>query len=233
MILRTSLPRLTTSFGAIQCEPEAAAEAYVGWQAPILAPHGMRLTVKAQRGGFDAVLKMLLPLTAPIATRFVFAPLEGGWTLFVDNSILGTDASSAMRVLAQLAGVPAARVTCKEDRPKGDDESVSEQFGARIVEVYAPDGSALRSVFAANDGGRWRFGETGERLPFERPGDYEAKRVKERFTESALLHFLCGLGIADRERGICVTTEGTSTLIEKMGALPASLREYFVDPKAA
>ena len=233
MILRTSFPRLTASFGAIQCEPEVAAEAYVRWQAPILAPHGMQLTVKAQRGSLDAALKMLLPLTAPIATRFVFAPLESEWTLFVDNSILGTDASSAMRVLAQRAGVRAVRVTCKEDRPKNGDESISEQFGARIVEVYVPDGSVQRSVFAANDGGRWKFGETGERLPFERPGEYEAKRVKERFTESALLHFLCGLGIADRERGICTRSEGTSTLVQKMGALPASLREYFVDPQAA
>jgi len=233
MIIQTSFPRLAASFGAIKCSPEVAVEAYLSWQAPILAPHSMQLTAKAQQGGLDAALKMLLPLTAPIATRFVFVPLESRWTIFVDNSILGTDASSAMRVLAQRVGVLAARVTCKEDRPKSDDGLTSEQFGARIVEVYAPDGGTLRSVFAANDGGKWKFGETGERLSFEQPGAYEAKKVRERFTESALLRFLCGIGIAEAERGVCVNNEGASLLVQKMGALPASLREYFVDPQAA
>jgi len=231
MIVQTTFPRLTASFGAIQCEPEVAAAAYVSWQASILAPHGMRLVLKVQRGGFDTALKVLLPLTSPIATRFVFAPLASEWTIFVDNSILGTDAASAMRVLAQRVGVRAARVTCQEDRSRGNPKG--EQFGARIVEVYGADGSTERALSAANDGGRWKFDEAGERLPFEQPGDFTAKRVKEKFSESALLRFLCGLGIAEPEHGVCMKEEVTATLIEKVGALPATLREYFIDPQVA
>lgn len=233
MIVRTQFPRLATTFGVIQCESEIAAEAYVRWQTPILTPHGLRLVTKAQQGDLDSMLAKLLPLTAPVRTRFAFVPLESGWSLFFDNGVQGADAASTMRVLAQQAGVPAARVTCQTDRPGFDNESASEQFGARIVEVFGADGATRRTVFVANDGGKWKFGEVGERLPFERSEDYEAPRLDERFAESALANFLVGLGVADRERGLCMKCGGISTLIEKMGALPASLREYFVDPQAA
>jgi hypothetical protein len=46
-----------------------------------------------------------------------------------------------------------------------------------------------------NDGGRWRFEESGKRFPFEQVGRYEDGRKRDRFTREMLRDYLRAFSI--------------------------------------
>jgi hypothetical protein len=56
------------------------------------------------------------------------------------------------------------------------------RYEARIFELMNPDGSVAKSIHAVDDGGRWSFGNSGQRLPIEDTFNLRARRKKDRFT---------------------------------------------------
>lgn len=53
----------------------------------------------------------------------------------------------------------------------------------------------LRSIAAANDGGRWVFETSGDPFPFEELGRYKARRKRDRFPPQLLWQYLQEMGV--------------------------------------
>ncbi len=65
---------------------------------------------------------------------------------------------------------------------------------ARIFTEHAPNGRDEKTILAMNDGGTWKWFLTpGPRHPIEETFNYQAKRVKERFTSDNLRSLLGSL----------------------------------------
>ncbi len=62
------------------------------------------------------------------------------------------------------------------------------------VRPARPDGSTIRSIACANDGGRWVFETTGNPLPIEPTFAYDARRKKDRLTRANLHELLRSVG---------------------------------------
>lgn len=85
-------------------------------------------------------------------------------------------------------------------------------------DAWGPDGTPplkyARSVHAANDGGRWVFGQSGTPFPFEESERYAARRIRDRFTFAMLGRYLESLRIRAFDRDFYMP-EGNATLIER------------------
>jgi len=55
--------------------------------------------------------------------------------------------------------------------------------------------NADRSLWLADGGSRYEFIQHGHTLPFEEPENYEARRVRERFTPDLLVRYCKALDI--------------------------------------
>jgi hypothetical protein len=123
-------------------------------------------------------------------SRYAIVP-NGSWTLMLNNGPLGTDVGLLPSQAARELGCAAIRAVCVQDDEPG--------YAARILEVYGPRGEAplrsLRSIVAANDGGKWVFETTGEPLPFERTDLYLRHPLSERLTPTTLYDYLRELDV--------------------------------------
>lgn len=123
-------------------------------------------------------------------TRTGLIPIDG-WTLMLTNGPTGTDVGMTPSLAARQLGCVALRATCVEDREGG--------YPARILEVFGPSGEpplrAVRSIAAANDGGRWVFETWGEPYGFEELEAYARRLKRERFTGQMLQRYLIALGV--------------------------------------
>ncbi len=52
-----------------------------------------------------------------------------------------------------------------------------------------------RYLYAMRDGGRWAFSDHGSRYDFEDVAEYDARRVRDRFTVEMLRRYLRELGV--------------------------------------
>ena len=218
---------ITSEIGFLECDIETAAKAFCLWQNEILEQHGMRVELTDLPGNLDSVLLHLLPLTRPIACRAVFVPTQGRWTAYFDNGARGTDAASSMAVLARRLNCRGLRVVCVPNTmPRHLTRDSRGRFGATILECYGSQAVPLRTIYAANDGGKWRFGESGDRFPFEEIESYQSKRISNRFTCEILDRYLKHLGVAAFDEAFYATTDlRRSIMIRKLGRLPETMKE--------
>jgi len=100
-----------------------------------------------------------------------------------------------------------------------------EQYRATILEYYS-NGVEQRHIFVANDGGKWKFGESGTPFQFENTAAYKVRSIKERFTNAMLLGYLKELGV-DLSNGHSALAEyGPGYLLTKHGKMPATYKEF-------
>jgi hypothetical protein len=190
---------LTSEMGFLETGAENAARAFAAWQGGLLAPRGIAVEVRPVSGTLEQVLSALLPLTTPETQRHLFLPTRSAWAAYVENGWGGTDAGSAMSYMAQRLGCRGMRVVAVPHTLRKD----KGRYGAVMLEVYGPHQTAwlnyLRTLYAANDGGHWVFGQSGEPFPFEKPEQYQARRVRDRFTFDMLREYLRHLGLSPFE----------------------------------
>lgn len=144
---------------------------------------------EAPTGTLASLVELLRPL-GPV-NRYLLVPVDG-WTAVLNNAPLGTDLGMLPSLAARRLGLRAVRAVAAE----GGDY----RYPATILEVYEPGATDnplrnRRSIFAANDGGTWRFGESGHRFDFEEADIYERRRVRDRFTPEMLGRYLAELGV--------------------------------------
>jgi hypothetical protein len=127
------------------------------------------------------------------ATRLVVVE-HGTWTAVLTNDRNGSDFSDH-QFWATTTVARSIRVVDSEARwwRRGPRR---ERLGyeARIFELHGPEGSLIRSIACADDGGRWVFETSGNPLPIEATFNYGAPRKKDRFTRVNLHDLLRSVG---------------------------------------
>jgi hypothetical protein len=168
---------VTQEVGYLQAPAEQVAE----WVQERLGPRWKLRP--AEWNGLVDVVRDLAP--SPALSRYGIVPI-GTWSLLLNNTPLGTDVGVLPSRWARDRGGWGIRAVCVEDGALG--------YPARILEIFGPAGHGplmgVRSIAAANDGGRWVFETSGEPLPFENTDAYNRPRKADRFTGEMLRSYL-------------------------------------------
>ncbi|WP_375768466.1 hypothetical protein NR798_43435 [Archangium gephyra] len=217
---------ITSEMAFLETPAEHAARAFAAWQAGLMAPRGIAVEVRPVSGSLEQALSALLPLTTPEARRDLFIPTRSPWTAYVENGWAGTDAASPMRYMARALGCRGLRVVAvPHTYRKGEG-----RYGAVMLDVYGPHQTDwlnyVRALGASNDGGRWVFDQTGEPFPFEKLEQYQARRVRDRFTFDMLKDYLRHLGLSPFEEDFYLPQGAPAWLVEKSGTFVPAQTEY-------
>jgi hypothetical protein len=227
-LLQNKFDPITKEIGFLECDIDLVAAAYHSWTTEVLHPLEMSVEANSISGNLGTVLHHLIPRTTPTPCRFVFVPTKSNWTAYFDNSRLGTDSSGVINVLTEklnCRGIRAVHVL--NTLPRKPLKETRGRFGATIFEVYA-NGKAVRILYAANDGGKWKFGQSGAPFPFEETQNYNAKKISEKFTGVMLDNYLQQLGIKAFEDNFYTLENRSSVLFNRRGQLPPNLKEVFL-----
>jgi hypothetical protein len=227
LLLEDRWAPVTSEMGFLETDAEHAARAYTAWQAGLPMNDGVAIEVRpVTAGSLEQALSALLPLTDSEIQRHLFIPTRSPWTAYVENGLRGTDASSAMAVMARRLGCRGMRVvavpnTIREDKGR---------YGAVMLEVYGPHQTHwlnyVRALGVSNDGGRWVFDQSGEPFPFETLEQYQARRVRDRFTFDMLREYLRHLGLSPFEEDFYLPEGAPAWLVEKTGPLVRARKQY-------
>lgn len=217
---------VTSELGFLEAQAEYAAHAFATWQGGLVAPRGVTVNVHPVSGSLEQVLSCLLPLTSPEVRRYLFLPTRSPWAGYVENTRGGTDAASAMRYMSRTLGCRGMRVVAVPQTLSKD----KGRYGAVMLEVYGPHRTSwlnyLRAVSASNDGGRWVFDQFGEPFPFEKLEQYQARKVRDRFTFEMLKDYLHHLGLSPFEEDFYLPEAAPAWLVEKTGPVFPNHQEY-------
>lgn len=223
------LAPITSSIGFLETDSLKAVASFVEWQAPLLEPEGRKLEVRPVSGPFEALLRDLLPLTNGERRRYLFVPTRGAWTAFLDNGYDGGDVAGPMAVLSENLRCRGIRITAQPNSIRKAGGKHRGRFGATILEVYAAKRGdrvrAVRSLAVVNDGGSWRFSQSGEPLPGEHLDRYQAPRLRERFTLELLDEYLRAIGVRAFDETF-YAPDGNATLVEKKGPTYPGVRDF-------
>ncbi len=225
---------VTSTMGFLELGAEQAARAFATWERGLMTPRGITVEVLPVSGTLEQVLSSLLPLTSGETQRHLFIPTRSAWTAYVANGWTGTDAASPMSAMARRLSIRGLRVVAVPHTLRGNQG----RYGAVMLEVYGPaqPGRSLnyvRTIYAANDGGRWVFGHSGEPFPFEQVEQYQARRVRDRFTFDMLKDYLRHLGLAPFEEDFYLPPGSCAWLIQKTGPFTTVGREYTLEEARA
>lgn len=191
----------TETAGFVECK----AAILVDWLIPSLGTGWSAVHVGPRLLG---EMIDLIPAGVGPRSKFLVLDVVDSWTLLLSDGPLGTDLGVIPSRVARDLHVGAIRATAVD----ADDDSL----GAAVLEVFDPQSSdrqfCRRSVFAADDGGRWRFGEFGSRFEFEDVQRYARRSIRERFTPDMVRTYLDALG-APR---VVIESELSGHLVERM-----------------
>ena len=229
LLFNDRLAPMTSTIGFLQTPANVAANAYVQWQKKLQEIRGVSVTSKQVTGTFEEVLTYLLPLMGGEITRSLFVPTQGSWTAYFDNGWRGTD-TNAVAYIARELNCMALRVTTKPNTTRSEGGVKKGRFGSTALSVFSSEAqdpiNLLRSVAATNDGGRWVFHIFGEPLWFEDTEQYQARRVKDRFTFEMLQKYLINFEVDAFNEEFYMPPDHTAILVEKQGNLHPQRREF-------
>lgn len=203
--------RIWRTVGFIEADISKVAADYERWMEKVFSPVDIALTKTEILGSIDAVLLHVAPVRRGPTSRSVFVPCRNGWTALFENGRSGAD-PSPIRVLSKHLECRSMRVTSTLNDP------VTSQFGAVLWSVFS-DGESVRSIAAANDGGRWVFEQFGVAFDFENLDAYRARIKSKRFTSAMMEAYLNHFGISLHDKSFYTdpADETPSIMFEKVG----------------
>ncbi|HVG61569.1 MAG TPA: hypothetical protein VNA24_23620 [Hyalangium sp.] len=234
LLLEDRWAPVTSEMGFLELGAEQAAQAYATWAREVMTPRGITVEVLPVTGTLEQVLSSLLPLTSGERRRHLFIPTHSAWTAYVADQWTGTDAASPMSAMARRLSIRGLRVVAVPHTLRGNQG----RYGAVMLEVYGPEqpgkiSNTVRALGASNDGGRWVFDQSGEPFPFEQVEQYQARRVRDRFTFEMLKDYLRHLGLAPFEEDFYMPPGSCAWLIQKTGPFGTILQEYTLEEARA
>lgn len=175
---------MSISFGLFDVSLEKAAADFFDWKSSMLVPHGFRLTqMSVPRTHNLDLVSILNPRKNILPTKFLFVSTASGRTLYMDNFRTQTD-RGAIRVVSERLNVDAiyAHVDECADLDAWNIPDLEKNiYPATMFDVYKGAGNLRRSIYSVNDGGRWVFGEAGERFEGEDVSTYTDRIKRKRF----------------------------------------------------
>jgi hypothetical protein len=235
LLLEDRWAPVTSTMGFLELGAEQAAQAFATWEREVMTPRGITVEVLPVSGPLEQALSSLLPLNGGETQRHLFIPTRSAWTAYVSSQWTGTDAVSPMRSMARRLSIRCLRVVAV---PHTLRKNQGVRYGAVMLEVYGPEqpgkiSNTVRALAAANDGGRWVFEQSGEPFPFEQVEQYQARRVRDRFTFEMLKDYLRHLGLAPFEEDFYLPPDTCAWLIQKTGPFATVGREYTLEEARA
>lgn len=217
---------ITTTIGFIEAKPLEVATAFYDWQAPLFRKTTSPLEIEALDSIiFEEAMGKLSLLTSR-ASRWIFLPAGSSYTAMFSNCARGLDPSPISPLAVKRCGTKGFRVTATKRSHRG------KKYSSRIVEAFSPDSSepfnCERSIYCANDGGKWKFGSTGNPYSFENLVKYELQPVKERFTIGDLKEFMMHFQIDVDSESFYGGDGQNSYQVFMKGELLPNMREYFL-----
>ncbi len=233
LLLEDRWAPVTEEMGFLELGAEQAAQAFAHWHKGLEISRGFIIEVLPVTGTLEQVLSRLLPLNG--GERRLFIPTRSAWTAYVSNQWTGTDASSPMSVMARRLSIRSLRVVAVPHTLRKDGGG---RYGGVMLEMFGPEQpgkihNALRSIYASNDGGRWVFGHSGEPFPFEQVEQYQARRVRDRFTFEMLKDYLRHLGLSPFEEDFYMPPDSQAWLVQKTGPFTTVGKEYTLEEARA
>jgi hypothetical protein len=234
LLLEDRWAPVTSTMGFLELDAEQAAQAFATWQRGLVTSHGSTIDVLPISGTLEQVLSRLLPLSGGETLRRLFIPTRSAWTAYVENGWTGTDAASAMSVMARRLSIRGLRVVAVPHTLRGNQG----RYGAVMLDMFGPEQPGqihnyVRALGASNDGGRWVFDQSGEPFPFEQVEQYQARRVRDRFTFEMLKDYLRHLGLAPFEEDFYLPPGSCAWLVQKTGPFTTVGREYTLEEARA
>ena len=181
---------IESGFCVFKAPIELLTNALLDWQNTVLKPYGANLTSTCASGSIDDLIVEMTPRVSPVRTKIMSISCKNGWVMVLDNGLHGTDAGLA-KVLSRKCGCISLRVVSKPDIAFLEGCG---SFGAEIFESF-DHGVPVRTIYCANDGGKWKFGQSGTPYPFENTHIYDNKKIKDRFTHEGIVNILAHLNI--------------------------------------
>jgi len=235
LLLEDRWAPVTSTMGFLELGAEQAAQAFATWQKGLPTSRDSTLEVLPVSGTLEQVLSSLLPLSGGETQRHLFIPTRSAWTAYVSNQWTDTDAASPMSVMARRLSIRCLRVVAV---PHTLRKHGGGRYGGVMLGVYGPEqpgkiSNTVRFVGASNDGGRWVFDQSGEPFPFEQVEQYQARRVRDRFTFEMLKDYLRHLGLSPFEQDFYMPPGSRAWLIQKTGPFTTVGREYTLEEARA
>jgi hypothetical protein len=235
LLLEDRWAPVTSEMGFLELGVEQAAQAFATWQRGLPTSRGFTVEVLPVLGPLEQVLSRLLPLNGGETQRHLFIPTRSAWTAYVSNQWTGTDAASPMSTMARRLSIRCLRVVAV---PHTLGKHQGGRYGAVMLGVYGPKQpekltNTVRALGASNDGGRWVFDQSGEPFPFEQVEQYQARRVRDRFTFELLKDYLRHLGLSPFEEDFYLPPGSRAWLIQKTGPFATVGQEYTLEEARA
>lgn len=209
---------LTSSIVFLKADSESAASAYEEWMKSLRRPIERTLV----SGELADLLPSLLPLQGWDG-RLLFVPTKSDWTACFSNCWAAGPQTPALEYLAcaylkcvcvSICAVPGTNVG-KYPEMKG-------RFIETAMNIVDPHNAPpplyeLRSILCCNNSyvvSNWIFKTQGKELSFEKPENYSAKRVKDRFTPELLEEYLLAMGIRAFDEHFYCAQGSDATLVD-------------------
>ena len=200
-------------FGLIRAPLDRVLVELQNWHTSI----GIEYSHMEISSSLDAAFESLVPL-AHSKMRRLFVATRSDWVACFQNGIQGSDPTPAMSFLARKMETMAMRVCCTAGTAK---------YPAVIWELFASESfggksplGCRRSIAAANDGGHWKFEESGERFPFEQVERYAESRKRDRFTREMLCEYLREFGVElFADEFFCVNSASPAVRLQRITKL--------------
>jgi hypothetical protein len=185
---------LTHSWGFLEAPLQVVGDALYKWTSS----NANKVTIEPFQASLTESLFRLEPLTMPPRKKLLMQTVSV-WTAYFDNGATGGDPESAVGYLAEVLKCRALAVACVPHTLLSERKDAKGTYGAVQFQLFAPERREFlnyeRSISAANDGGRWVFNATGTVQPFEKTTNYEAPRIRNRFTPEMLEEYCAALEI--------------------------------------
>lgn len=212
---------ITSSVGFLQARLPEVQEHLLKWRRSLYS----QVTVSGMNVPFPDSLMALEPLVGGARPRELLVELHGGeWTAYFDSSLRGTDATSAIGVLAEDLGCQGLAVTTIA-HTTGLPTVKSGRSGAVQFTLFGPLRTDflnyVRSVSVTYTGSKWEFHASGLEQIFEETATYLTRRVRDRFTTAMLERYCQALGVGVFDESAYTSR---SVLIESDVPLPANAR---------
>lgn len=193
-LLGGELAPITYAWGFIEAPLQSVRDAFHKWRSALYK----NVTTLSFRSSLREALLQLQPLTVP-PRKELLMETSSSWTAYFDNSIQGGDPFPPISYMAEYLKCRSLAVTCVPHTLKSEDKDAKGTYGAVQFELFAPEPTEFlnyeRSISAANDGGHWVFNATGTVQPYEKLAQYQAPRIRDRFTPEMLEEYCASLGI--------------------------------------
>ncbi len=219
---------LTGTIGFIMAPTSVVAQKFYDWQTRVFRKTIVSLRLKEKKYTcFHDIMALLQPL-ASSATKWVFVPVGTNITAMFSNCSFGQDPSPLSVISVNHCGVKGIRLTAVSNAHRG------EKYDARIIEIYSPNSGSIldieRSIYCANDGGKWKFGTSGKPYPFEDEAQYKEKQIQKRFSLNDVWRFMRHFEIDANNESFYIGAKNSKLYEVSMeGGLLPNVKEYELD----